>query len=83
MVELTGSPEKVVTIADMDAGKHGVRFTSGGDGRNVATLQEAALLAEQGTLQLPIAKTYGLDEVADAQRESEEGHPRGKLVIVL
>jgi D-arabinose 1-dehydrogenase-like Zn-dependent alcohol dehydrogenase len=40
------------------------------------------LLAER-TLVLPEIRTYRLDELGAAFRESEAGHLRGKLVVTL
>jgi NADPH:quinone reductase-like Zn-dependent oxidoreductase len=39
-------------------------------------------LLEDGTIDIPVERTYTLDEVADAHRASIEGHARGKLVVV-
>nr|WP_269449759.1 NADP-dependent oxidoreductase [Auraticoccus cholistanensis] len=48
-----------------------------------AELQELADLAARGALQVDVAGRYGLDEVADAFRRSQQGHVRGKLVITV
>ena len=39
-------------------------------------------LIEAGQLQLPDRRVYDLGQVGDALRESEHGHPAGKLVVV-
>lgn len=39
-------------------------------------------LAEQGRLTVEVARTFGLEEVAEAFALSQQGHTRGKLVIV-
>lgn len=46
-------------------------------------LQWLADLAAGGALAVDIAGFYGLDEVAEAFRRSQEGHVRGKLVVVV
>jgi NADPH:quinone reductase-like Zn-dependent oxidoreductase len=85
-IELTGGTERVVTIADaMGAGKHGVRFTSGGadEYRGKPAFEEALALVAEGKLELPIHATFPLAEAADAQRASESGHLTGKIVITV
>ncbi|MFK0296383.1 NADP-dependent oxidoreductase [Streptomyces sp. NPDC090442] len=85
-VELTGGPDRVVTIADEDAGRHGVRFSNGtepGASRTVPALTAALGLFESGILQLPIHHVYPLSEAAEAQRESERGHLTGKIVLAI
>jgi NADPH:quinone reductase-like Zn-dependent oxidoreductase len=46
-------------------------------------LQALTDLVESGRLSVTVARTFDLDHVADAHRLSEEGHPRGKVVITL
>ncbi|MFK5583064.1 MULTISPECIES: NADP-dependent oxidoreductase [unclassified Serinicoccus] len=46
-------------------------------------LQWLADLAADGRLRVEIAGRYGLDEVAEAFRVSQEGHVSGKLVITV
>ncbi|MFF2012506.1 NADP-dependent oxidoreductase [Streptomyces sp. NPDC058195] len=82
LVELTGGPERVVTIADHRAAEHGVRFSFAGPERLRERLGRAAELAAGGALGVTVARTYALTEAADAHRESADGHVRGKLVIV-
>ncbi|MBO1418164.1 NADP-dependent oxidoreductase [Streptomyces sp. FH025] len=85
-IELTGSPDRVVTIADFaEAGKYGVRFTGGGEGEVYHQRAYAAALAlhEAGTLRLPLHRVLPLAEAAEAQRISEHGHLRGKVVLTV
>ncbi|MEA2266336.1 MAG: hypothetical protein QOE27_1919 [Solirubrobacteraceae bacterium] len=81
LVELTGTPDAVVTIADFTAAEHGVRITTGGEGRAWEALDEAAGLHEQGQFAMPVARTFSFDQAAEAHRLSEDGHVRGKLVF--
>lgn len=85
LVALTGSPERVVTIADYSGAQEtGVTFSGGmGTGRAVHALSEIGALIASGQFELPVAQTFGLDEIAEAHRLSETGHVRGKLVVVL
>lgn len=82
LVELTGDPERVVTIADHRAAEHGVRFVFAGPDTVRERLEQAAALAASGELGLSVARTYPLSRAADAHRESAGGHVRGKLIIV-
>jgi NADPH:quinone reductase-like Zn-dependent oxidoreductase len=82
LVELTGDPMKVVTIADLDAPKFGVRF-SGVAGSVPDALATAADLISRGRLHIPVAKSYSLAEAAQAQIDSQAGHTRGRRVLVI
>ncbi|MEU4502372.1 NADP-dependent oxidoreductase [Streptomyces sp. NPDC024089] len=82
LVELTGGPDRVVTIADHRAAEHGVRFAFAGLDAIRERLEQAAALVGNGELGLSVARTYALSEAADAHRESAGGHVRGKLIIV-
>ncbi|WP_405150375.1 NADP-dependent oxidoreductase [Nocardia salmonicida] len=82
LVELTGDPQTVVTIADLDAPKLGVRF-SGVAGSVPDALVEAAALIAQGKLRIPVEKSYPLSEAAAAHIDSQAGHSRGRRVVVV
>ncbi len=81
LIELTGSPDNVVTIADFTAPELGVRVSTGRDGRSWEALAEAAGLHERGAFTLPVAQTFSFAEAGEAHRLSESGHVRGKLVL--
>jgi NADPH:quinone reductase-like Zn-dependent oxidoreductase len=84
LIELAGGPEHVVTIADFAGSRqHGVRFSSGDAGRAVYALAEIGELIESGRFSLPVARTFPLAEIAQAHRVSEDGHVRGKLVLLV
>ena len=82
LAELTGAGERVVTIADFSTSVPGVHVTSGGEIDRTAALREAAALAADGKLSLPVQRTFPLEEIADAYALSLEGHVAGKLVLV-
>jgi NADPH:quinone reductase-like Zn-dependent oxidoreductase len=82
LIELTGDPARVATIADFSAGKRGVKVTGGGDFRVVEALGEAAELYEAGRLRVEIEETFTFSAAAQAHILSAEGHVRGKLVLV-
>ncbi|GAB3560847.1 NADP-dependent oxidoreductase [Spelaeicoccus albus] len=84
LIELAGGPEHVVTIADfLGAREHGVTFSTGDTGRAVHALAEIGELIESGRFALPVAATFPLAEIAQAHRIGQEGHVRGKLVLVI
>ena len=82
LITLTGDPARVTTIADFGAAALGVKVTGGGDFRATDALDEAAALFEAGHLQVPVARTYTFADAADAHRASQDGHVRGKLVLI-
>jgi NADPH:quinone reductase-like Zn-dependent oxidoreductase len=82
LIELTGDPAKVATIADFGAAALGAKVTGGSEGRAPGALAEAAALVEEGRFSLPVAEAIPFDRAADAHRASEGGHVRGKLVLV-
>jgi NADPH:quinone reductase-like Zn-dependent oxidoreductase len=84
LIELAGGPEHVLTIADFEgAQKHGVRFSRGDAGRAIHALSQIGELIESGRFSIPVAQTFPLAEVAEAHRVSEDGHARGKLVLLV
>ncbi|MER5959779.1 NADP-dependent oxidoreductase [Streptomyces sp. NPDC001893] len=84
LIGLAGGPDHVVTLADFaGAQEYGVRFSRGDSGRAVHVLGEMGELIESGRLSLPVAQTFPLTEIAKAHRVSEDGHVRGKLVLVI
>jgi NADPH:quinone reductase-like Zn-dependent oxidoreductase len=85
LVELAGGPEHVVTIADYPGAQEtGVTMSGGSDSpRAWYALEQAAQLIEAGRFSLPVARTFGLEQIAQAHAESETGHVRGKLVLLV
>ncbi|RCH67421.1 NADP-dependent oxidoreductase [Streptomyces sp. SDr-06] len=84
LVELAGGAGHVITVADFGgAREHGVRFSRGDSGRAVHVIAEIGALIESGRFSLPDTRTFPLDEVAEAHRLSEQGHARGKIVLLI
>jgi NADPH:quinone reductase-like Zn-dependent oxidoreductase len=84
LIELTGSPENVITVADfLGALEHGVRFSRGDSGRALYVLGEIGGLIESGRFTPPDVLTFPLDEIAEAHRVGEHGHQRAKLVLTV
>jgi NADPH:quinone reductase-like Zn-dependent oxidoreductase len=82
-VELTGGTDRVITLADPEAGTYGVRFSSGGPGE-AATEALAELVGPfaRGELTLRLARSFPLEEAAQAHRLLEGGQAGGKLLLV-
>jgi NADPH2:quinone reductase len=79
-VPLLHGGSRLVTIA---AGKSAIEL--GGSvvwvRPDAAGLAEVAELIDAGMVRVEVARTYPLEEAADAYRELESGHVRGKLVV--
>ncbi|MFJ9086027.1 NADP-dependent oxidoreductase [Streptomyces sp. NPDC102384] len=81
-VELGVRPERINTIRDWKvAGRVGARTYGEGAAASAVVLGELARLAARGELEVPIARTYPLEEVGDAFRELERRHTHGKIVL--
>ncbi|MFI5730846.1 NADP-dependent oxidoreductase [Kribbella sp. NPDC051587] len=82
LVELTGDPDKVLSIADLGAPALGVRF-SGVAGSVPDALAEASDLIARGMLRIPVEKVYPLTEAPAAHVDSQAGHSLGRRVVVV
>jgi NADPH:quinone reductase-like Zn-dependent oxidoreductase len=82
LIEMTGDPQRVVSIADLSAPAQGVRFLGVG-GDMFAALAEATDLIDKGLLSIPVDTSYALTDAAVAHADSQAGHTRGRRVIVL
>ena len=92
-VALVADRDRIATVVrGADAPRWGIRAFAGGSAvpltypekrwRDEAT-GLVAELAAAGRFDLEVSRTFGLDEAAEAQRVSEDGHVRGKLVILV
>lgn len=79
LVALTGSADRVITIADPDAQAHGVTFSSGG-GVEGALADFAAGVAA-GRYRAPAVVVYPLEQAGQAQEDNRTGAVSGKLVL--
>ncbi|MEJ2885309.1 NADP-dependent oxidoreductase [Actinomycetospora aeridis] len=84
LVELTGSPDTVVTIADYPGAQElGVTFSSGGDPQDERRwLADAVVRLADGRFRTTTVVTYPLDEAGTAQDDNQHGRVAGKLVLV-
>jgi len=77
------APDRIDTIADFEAvSKHGVKGEGSAAGTGASTLAELAADVANGSLEVPIAATYPLEQVRDAYAELEQGHTLGKIVLL-
>jgi enoyl reductase len=81
-VELLGSPDRAVTIADWQAEQR-TRVRRVGSKRSTARLTRLLAHYDKGELGVPIWKRFTLDEAPLAHHEIETGHARGKIVLVI
>jgi NADPH:quinone reductase-like Zn-dependent oxidoreductase len=81
--ELGVAPDRINTIIDYEAVQR--RGIKGQGTHAIATaplLGEMAALVADGSLEIPIAHTYPLDQVRDAFTELAQRHTRGKIVLI-
>jgi NADPH:quinone reductase-like Zn-dependent oxidoreductase len=81
LIEIAGSPDNVVTIADFSAPEHGVRLTS--QPQAFQALPEAARLAGEGKFTLAIDSEFALADAAKAHERSQGGHVSGKIILTV
>lgn len=82
LVSLVSDPSQVVSIANFAAGQAGARVTTGGeDSRPMEAMAEAAELLAENKLVIKV-QTFPFDRAAEAYRISQDGHVRGKLVLI-
>jgi NADPH:quinone reductase-like Zn-dependent oxidoreductase len=82
-VELGVPRERIQTIIDFAAVReYGVKAEGSNEARNASVLAELAALIASGDLEVPIAATFPLDQVRAAFSLLEQGHIRGKIVLL-
>jgi NADPH:quinone reductase-like Zn-dependent oxidoreductase len=82
-LELGVEPARVDTIVSFDAvRRYGVKAEGNAAAASASVLAELAELIAAGQLEIPIAAVFPLAKVQDAYRRLEQGHIRGKIVLV-
>lgn len=82
LIELTGDPDRVLTVSDFAAAADlGTRVPRGNIRYDL--MGEFARLAGAGVLIVPIARTYTLGQIREAARLSQSRQAGGKLMLVL
>jgi NADPH:quinone reductase-like Zn-dependent oxidoreductase len=82
-IELGLDPARIDTIIDF-AGfqEYGVKAEGTSAASTAEVVAELAALVADGSLEVPIAATFPLDEVRAAFEQLEQGHTRGKIVLL-
>jgi NADPH:quinone reductase-like Zn-dependent oxidoreductase len=82
-IELGVAPRRINTIIDYDAVQRlGVHAQGTHSIASAQILAELVGLVAQGSLEIPIARTFPLEQVRDAFRELEARHTHGKIVLL-
>jgi NADPH:quinone reductase-like Zn-dependent oxidoreductase len=81
-LELVSNRKRILTIVEVAAREqYGLAQITGQ--RSAARLAELVALWVQGKLQIHVRRTYPLAAAADAHREIETRHGRGKIVLTI
>ncbi|WP_328467089.1 zinc-binding dehydrogenase [Streptomyces sp. NBC_00448] len=88
LVALAGGPDRVVSIADLTAPDHGVRFSrTAGPGAasrpGHAGPAVAAAPAAEGRSTVPVHAVFPLADRSAAHESSASRHARGKIVVTV
>jgi len=81
LIELTGDPGRVLSIADFAAPEQGAQVSTDSVNQNAA-YAEAARLATAGELSIPVQQSFPLDQAAQAHSLSAAGHVVGRLILI-
>jgi NADPH:quinone reductase-like Zn-dependent oxidoreductase len=82
LIELTGDPARVLSIADFSAPEHGAQVSTEPEDP-AAAFAEAARLYTAGALRLPVARAFPMAEAAAAHAAAEAGHARGRWIVTI
>ena len=83
LIEITGDPSHVLSVADFSAERYGAKFSHGPPKDPERFLTDVAGLCSKGLFNLRVDQTFPLEQTAAAQKVSAGGHVTGKLVITL
>lgn len=82
-IQLTGNPERVLTLVAFDAAESGIQIHVGGAGSDLGdALRELVTLIQQRSLTVSVSRAYPLAEAVSALKTSREGHINGKVVVL-
>jgi NADPH:quinone reductase-like Zn-dependent oxidoreductase len=82
-LDLGVAPQRIDTIVDFSAvERFGVKAEGNASGGTSAVLGELAGLVAEGTVEVPIARAYPLDDVREAYWQLDRGHVLGKIVLL-
>jgi NADPH:quinone reductase-like Zn-dependent oxidoreductase len=82
-IELGVAPQRINTIIDYDAVERlGVNAQGTHAIATAPLLAELAQLVADGSIEIPVARTFPLDQVRDAYNELAARHSHGKIVLL-
>ncbi|WP_329060154.1 NADP-dependent oxidoreductase [Streptomyces sp. NBC_01429] len=84
LIELVGTADSVVTLADFGASTYGVRLSTGrfgGQPDGVHGLTSATALADSGRFRVPVRDIYPAHQAAQAHETAARPPRRGKIVL--
>jgi NADPH:quinone reductase-like Zn-dependent oxidoreductase len=84
LIDLTGSADSVVTIADFGASALGVRISMGelvGQAAGTHGLAVAAALFDEGRFHVPVEAAFPFERAGEAHTLAAQGPRRGKIVL--
>ena len=81
-IALTGSSDRVITLADPRAAELGVRFSVGTPDRAPDAVEIGMQLLASGELRMRSQQSLPMSQAAEAHRLLENGHAREKFVLV-
>lgn len=81
-IELRGTTDRIITIADGAAFGLGVPFSTGGAQTREILTEIAGWVTDRG-VRVAHGRSFPLAEAAAAQQESEAGHPGGKITLTV
>jgi NADPH:quinone reductase-like Zn-dependent oxidoreductase len=75
--------DRIDTVIDFEAAqKYKVKAEGSAAAGTVEVLKELAAMVNNGDLEIPVAKTYPLNQVKEAYQELEKRHTHGKIVLI-
>jgi NADPH:quinone reductase-like Zn-dependent oxidoreductase len=81
-IRLGVAPDRIDTIVDYGAAENHGAKTDGGAAGSTPDIAELLTLLKDRQIELPIHASFPLDQVQEAYTELEQGHPRGKIVLI-
>ncbi len=83
LIGIVGDPSHVLSVADFSAEQYGAKFSHGPPKDPALILADVARLCSEGLFRLRVEQTFPLEQTAQAQKVSAEGHVTGKLIISI
>ncbi|NDK89465.1 zinc-binding dehydrogenase [Gordonia desulfuricans] len=85
-LQLVPDHSRIVSIAAFGRADDGIVLVSGGGGQSLQhrldAIDDLLAAAADGSLVIEVARTYPLDDAAQAIADLSARHPRGKLVVI-